>query len=177
MDVDEAYENTVHCFRLSMKILKFVTYIVLHIGVLLSALVSKGALLLMTNSVSHVQQVNRTLIWLSRTRIVRFEFFFSGAVPRTLGLDAFSDCLRSLRLFVFREFWKIFVQQQAMADTENFHDRSFNRKLSKIFSKKNRRKLFLFFSRFFLLKLCTVLVSPFSFFKFYRNSTPLEVSW
>lgn len=57
MDVREAYENTVHCYRLSMRLLKLATYIVLHIGVLVTALVSKGALLLMTNSVAHVQEV------------------------------------------------------------------------------------------------------------------------
>ena len=61
MDVREAYENTVHCYRLSMRLLKLATYIVLHIGVLLTALVSKGALLLMTNSVAHVQEVRPTV--------------------------------------------------------------------------------------------------------------------
>jgi hypothetical protein len=57
MDVREAYENTVHCYRLSMRMLKLATYVVLNIGVLLTALVSKGALLLMTNSVAKVQEV------------------------------------------------------------------------------------------------------------------------
>ncbi len=57
MDVREAYEKTVHCYRLSMRMLKLATYIVLNIGVLLTALVSKGALLLMTNSVAKVQEV------------------------------------------------------------------------------------------------------------------------
>ena len=58
MDVQEAYEKTVHCYRLSMRMLKFATYVVLHIGVLMTALVSKGALLLMTNAVSKVQDVS-----------------------------------------------------------------------------------------------------------------------
>lgn len=40
-----------------MRLLKLATYIVLSIGVLLTALVSKGALLLMTNSVAKVQEV------------------------------------------------------------------------------------------------------------------------
>ncbi|CAF4848127.1 unnamed protein product, partial [Rotaria socialis] len=56
IDVREAYESTVHCYRLSMRMLKLATYIVLFIGVLLTALVSKGALLLMTNSVAKVQE-------------------------------------------------------------------------------------------------------------------------
>ena len=46
MNVQEAYEKTVHCYRLSMRMLKIATYVVLNIGVLLTALVSKGALLL-----------------------------------------------------------------------------------------------------------------------------------
>ena len=57
MDVREAYENTVHCYRLSMRMLKLATYIVLSVGVLVTALISKGALLLMTNSVAKVQEV------------------------------------------------------------------------------------------------------------------------
>ncbi len=57
MNVPEAYEKTVHCYRLSMRMLKIATYVVLNIGVLLTALVSKGALLLMTNSVAKVQEV------------------------------------------------------------------------------------------------------------------------
>lgn len=57
MRVRETYENTVHCYRLSMQLLKLGTYVFLHIGVLLSALISKGTLLLMTNAVSHVQEV------------------------------------------------------------------------------------------------------------------------
>ncbi len=57
MNVQEAYEKTVHCYRLSMRMLKIATYVVLNIGVLLTALVSKGALLLMTNSVAKVQEV------------------------------------------------------------------------------------------------------------------------
>ncbi|CAF3863342.1 unnamed protein product [Rotaria magnacalcarata] len=56
IDVHEAYESTVHCYRLSMRMLKLATYIALFIGVLLTALVSKGALLLMTNSVAKVQE-------------------------------------------------------------------------------------------------------------------------
>jgi hypothetical protein len=62
MDVREAYEKTVHCYRLSMRMLKLATYIVLNIGVLLTALVSKGALLLMTNSVAKVQEVIKEII-------------------------------------------------------------------------------------------------------------------
>lgn len=58
INVQEAYEKTVHCYRLSMRMLKIATYVVLNIGVLLTALVSKGALLLMTNSVAKVQEVN-----------------------------------------------------------------------------------------------------------------------
>jgi hypothetical protein len=57
MNVQEAYEKTVHCYRLSMRMLKIATYVVLNIGVLLTALISKGALLLMTNSVAKVQEV------------------------------------------------------------------------------------------------------------------------
>ena len=57
MDVREAYEKTVHCYRLSMRMLKLATYVVLSIGVLVTALISKGALLLMTNSVAKVQEV------------------------------------------------------------------------------------------------------------------------
>ena len=41
-----------------MRMLKIATYVVLHIGVLLTALISKGALLLMTNSVAKVQEVS-----------------------------------------------------------------------------------------------------------------------
>lgn len=58
VEVREAYESTVHCYRLSMRLLKLATYIVLFLGVLMTALVSKGALLLMTNSVAKVQEVN-----------------------------------------------------------------------------------------------------------------------
>lgn len=60
MQVGETYESTVHCYRLSMQLFKLATYIFLHIGVLLTALVSKGSLLLMTNAVSHVQEVRST---------------------------------------------------------------------------------------------------------------------
>ncbi|CAM4747857.1 unnamed protein product [Rotaria magnacalcarata] len=56
MNVQEAYETTVHCYRLSMRLLKIATYVVLNIGILVTALVSKGALLLMTNSVAKVQE-------------------------------------------------------------------------------------------------------------------------
>ncbi len=59
MNVQEAYEKTVHCYRLSMRMLKIATYVALNIGVLLTALVSKGALLLMTNSVAKVQEVRK----------------------------------------------------------------------------------------------------------------------
>ncbi|CAF4051928.1 unnamed protein product [Adineta steineri] len=55
-EVREAYEKTIHCYQLSMRMLKLTTYVVLNIGVLLTALVSKGALLLMTNSVAKVQE-------------------------------------------------------------------------------------------------------------------------
>jgi hypothetical protein len=58
IDVQEAYEKTVHCYRLSMRLLKIATYVVLHVGVLLTALVSKGALLVMTNSVAKVNEVS-----------------------------------------------------------------------------------------------------------------------
>jgi hypothetical protein len=58
MNIHEAYETTVHCYRLSMRILKLVTYIFLHLGVLLTALMSKGTLLLMTNAVANVQEVS-----------------------------------------------------------------------------------------------------------------------
>ena len=57
VDVREAYEKTVHCYRLSMRMFKLATYVVLNIGVLLTALISKGALLLMTNSMAKVQEV------------------------------------------------------------------------------------------------------------------------
>lgn len=57
MNVQEAYETTVHCYRLSMRLLKIATYVALNIGILITALVSKGALLLMTNSVAKVQEV------------------------------------------------------------------------------------------------------------------------
>ena len=56
--VPEAYEKTVHCYRLSMRLLKIATSVALNIGVMLTALVSKGALLLMTNSVAKVQEVS-----------------------------------------------------------------------------------------------------------------------
>ncbi|CAF0924460.1 unnamed protein product [Rotaria sordida] len=56
MNVPEAYEKTIHCYRLSMRLLKIATYVVLNIGILITALVSKGALLLMTNSVAKVQE-------------------------------------------------------------------------------------------------------------------------
>ena len=58
MDIRETYENTVHCYRLSMRMLKLATYVVLSIGVLVTSLISKGALLLMTNSVAKVQEVS-----------------------------------------------------------------------------------------------------------------------
>lgn len=61
MRVRETYENSVQCYRLSMQFLKLGTYIFLHIGVLLTALISKGTLLLMTNAVSHVQEVRQTI--------------------------------------------------------------------------------------------------------------------
>lgn len=74
MDVREAYEKTVHCYRLSMRMLKLATYVVLNIGVLLTALVSKGALLLMTNSVAKVQEVEFIYSFLQYE--IYFFFFF-----------------------------------------------------------------------------------------------------
>jgi hypothetical protein len=71
MSVQEAYEKTVHCYRLSMRMLKIATYVVLSIGVLLSALVSKGALLLMTNSVAKVQEVRNEYIQLFKISWIR----------------------------------------------------------------------------------------------------------
>jgi hypothetical protein len=72
MDVREAYEKTVHCYRLSMRMLKLATYIVLNIGVLLTALVSKGALLLMTNSVAKVQEVIKEKFCLDGEALIRW---------------------------------------------------------------------------------------------------------
>ena len=70
MNVQEAYEKTIHCYRLSMRLLKIATYVVLSIGVLLTALVSKGALLLMTNSVAKVQEVRLKNIFLFDSKSV-----------------------------------------------------------------------------------------------------------
>jgi hypothetical protein len=55
VDNEETYEQRVHFFHLSLQILKVVTYIVLGIVVLASAIVGKGAFLLMTNAVGHVE--------------------------------------------------------------------------------------------------------------------------
>ncbi|UJR08979.1 hypothetical protein I4U23_013229 [Adineta vaga] len=86
-DVREAYEKTVHCYRLSMRLLKLTTYIVLNIGVLVTALVSKGALLLMTNSVANVQETpyRERWVWMLLTVVCApyiFTFF-----------DSFGTCL------------------------------------------------------------------------------------
>ena len=58
VDTEETYEQRVHFFHLSLQILKVVTYIVLGVVVLATAIVSKGSLLLMTNAVGHVESVN-----------------------------------------------------------------------------------------------------------------------
>lgn len=96
MDVREAYEKTVHCYRLSMRMLKLATYIVLSIGVLITALISKGALLLMTNSVAKVQEVI-------------FDHFPSDGrqflldtLSRTLGVDVINNCFCSVYLHLLR---------------------------------------------------------------------------
>lgn len=57
VDTEETYEQRVHFFHLSLQILKVVTYIVLGVVVLFTAIVSKGSLLLMTNAVGHVETV------------------------------------------------------------------------------------------------------------------------
>jgi hypothetical protein len=43
---------------MSLQILKIATYVVLSLIVLVSAIVSKGSLLLMTNAVGHVESVS-----------------------------------------------------------------------------------------------------------------------
>lgn len=57
VDTEETYEQRVHFFHLSLQILKVVTYIVLGVVVLFTAILSKGSLLLMTNAVGHVESV------------------------------------------------------------------------------------------------------------------------
>ena len=57
VDTEETYEKRVHFFHLSLQILKVVTYIVLGVVVLFTAILSKGSLLLMTNAVGHVESV------------------------------------------------------------------------------------------------------------------------
>lgn len=59
VDTEETYEQRVHFFHLSLQILKVVTYIVLGVVVLFTAIVSKGSLLLMTNAVGHVESVRK----------------------------------------------------------------------------------------------------------------------
>jgi hypothetical protein len=90
MNVQEAYEKTVHCYRLSMRMLKIATYVALHIGILLTALVSKGALLLMTNSVAKVQEVkkkrNDQLIHLFKIKILDDCVFVLNRIFRILCL-------------------------------------------------------------------------------------------
>ena len=61
IDTEETYEQRVHFFHLSLQILKVVTYIVLGLIVLASAIVSKGSFLLMTNAIGHVESVNNIL--------------------------------------------------------------------------------------------------------------------
>lgn len=65
VDTEETYEQRVHFFHLSLQILKVVTYIVLGVVVLFSAIVSKGTLLLMTNAVGHVETVTILHLYLS----------------------------------------------------------------------------------------------------------------
>ena len=57
VDTEETYEQRVHFFHISLQILKVVTYIVLSLIVLLCAIIGKGAFLLMTNAVGHVETV------------------------------------------------------------------------------------------------------------------------
>jgi len=58
VDTEETYEQRVHFFHLSLQILKVFTYIVLSLVVLLSAIVSKGSFLLMTNAIGHLMNTN-----------------------------------------------------------------------------------------------------------------------
>lgn len=62
VDTEETYEQRVHFFHLSLQILKVVTYIVLGVVVLFTAILSKGSLLLMTNAVGHVESVINKLL-------------------------------------------------------------------------------------------------------------------
>jgi hypothetical protein len=99
MNVQEAYEKTVHCYRLSMRMLKIATYVALNIGVLLTALVSKGALLLMTNSVAKVQEVRND-------QKKDFDFkFISDSLSRTLGMDVINLSMCSISLYILRQSW------------------------------------------------------------------------
>ncbi|CAF0778856.1 unnamed protein product [Didymodactylos carnosus] len=87
IDVHEAYEKTVHCYRLSMRMLKIATYVVLNIGVLLSALVSKGTLLLMTNSVAKVQEspYRERWVWMLLTAVCApYVFTFIDSLGKCL---------------------------------------------------------------------------------------------
>jgi len=99
MNVQEAYEKTVHCYRLSMRMLKIATYVALNIGVLLTALVSKGALLLMTNSVAKVQEVRND-------QKKDFDFkFISDSLSRTLGMDVINLSMCAISLYILRQSW------------------------------------------------------------------------
>ncbi|UJR37230.1 hypothetical protein I4U23_029939 [Adineta vaga] len=87
MNVQEAYEKTIHCYRLSMRLLKIATYVALNIGVLLTALVSKGALLLMTNSVAKVQETPYQERWV-------WMLLISVCAPYIFTfVDSFGKCL------------------------------------------------------------------------------------
>ena len=71
VDTEETYEQRVHFFHLSLQILKVVTYIVLGVVVLFTAILSKGSLLLMTNAVGHVESVINKLL----SSIVLIDFY------------------------------------------------------------------------------------------------------
>ena len=58
VDTEETYEQRQHFFHISLQILKVVTYIVLSLVVLVSAVVGKSSLLLMTNAVGNVESVS-----------------------------------------------------------------------------------------------------------------------
>jgi hypothetical protein len=62
VNTDESYEQRVHFFHLSLQILKVITYIVLSIIVIITAILSKGSFLLMTNAVGNVKTVNIFLV-------------------------------------------------------------------------------------------------------------------
>jgi len=90
VDTEETYEQRQHFFHISLQILKVVTYIVLSLVVLASAVVCKGSLLLMTtaagtSSSTHEKPYRERWVWMLITAICApYLFAFCDSIFKCL---------------------------------------------------------------------------------------------